>query len=93
MAQAVSISGSSQTLATFPVRYTGFSLRETTGATGAVVRLWDNTSAAGTILEEIALAAGESAREFYSPVGIEGATGLFVQIVSGTVVGSVRIGT
>lgn len=88
-ATPVAVSGSGAVSASRSI-YCGFSLRETAGAT-AVVRIFDNPSAAsGTVLEEISLAANESAREFY-PGGVAAATGIYVQ-VTGTVVGSVRVG-
>jgi hypothetical protein len=92
MAQALALSGSSQALSTGSVRYSGFTIRETGGTVGAIVRVWDNASAAsGTVLDEISLAAGESAREFY-PGGIRASYGVYVQVVSGAIAGSVRIG-
>lgn len=69
--------------------YRGFSVRETAGA-AAVVRIFDNTAASGTLLEEISLAANESAREFYIG-GVPTVIGIFVQVVSGAVTGSVRV--
>ncbi len=72
--------------------YRGFAVRETAGA-AAVVRLWDNASAAsGTVVEEITLAANESAREFYGDGGIKTSNGIYAQVVSGTVAGIVRTG-
>lgn len=76
-----------ETTSSVPCTYHGFSFRETAGAS-ATITIYDNTSAAGTILEPIQLAAGESAREFYVG-GIAASVGLHV-VVSGTVVGSVR---
>lgn len=88
---AVALSGSDQAVSARPAIYRGFTIRETAGST-AVVRIFDNASAAtGTVLEEISLAANESAREFYAH-GIAAAAGVYVDVVSGTVVGSVRIG-
>lgn len=73
--------------------YFGFTVRETSGSAVATVRIWDNPSAAsGTILDTIQLAAKESAREFYGPMGIEALTGIFIEVVAGTVEGSVRHG-
>jgi len=78
-------------ISTRRARYHGYALRDSGGA-GAVVRIWDSPSAAsGTILDTINLAAGESAAPFYEK-GIEAQTGIFVQVVSGTVEGSIRIG-
>lgn len=74
-------------------RYCGFSLRETAGST-AVVRIYDNTTNSGTIIDTIALAPGESAREFYpdddGTGGIQAITGIYCKVVSGTIEGSVR---
>lgn len=93
MAQAINISGASQALITAPVRYNGFSIRETTGTTAATVVLWDSASAAsGPILDEITLQGGQSAREYYADNGVEAAFGVFVQVVSGAVAGSIRVG-
>ena len=71
------------------IYYRGFSLRETSGAAVALVRLWDAASATGTILDEISLAANESARESY-PVPLTAKTGVYIEVVSGAVVGSIR---
>ena len=77
-----------------PLRYCGFSLRDTGGA-GAVVRLYDNTAASGKIVETISLAPGESRSEYYADEDHQGgvwcATGLYFSVVSGTVEGSVRV--
>jgi hypothetical protein len=72
--------------------YRGFTIRETAGA-AAVVVLYDNASAAsGAILEEIALAPLESAREFYPDGGVKTTAGIYLSVTSGAVVGSVRTG-
>jgi hypothetical protein len=64
----VNVPGSSQALVTRSCGYRGFSLRETSGGASALVRLWDSTSAAtGAILDEIALAPEETARELVKP--------------------------
>ena len=77
-------------VATSKAVYRGFSLRETSGAAAALVRVWDNASAAaGNVLDEIALSAGESAREWYES-GIWAESGIYVQVVSGAVTGSIR---
>lgn len=92
MPYAVALTGSDQAVAVAGAdAYFGFSIRETAGAT-AVVRIYDNNSAAGTLVDSISLAALESAREFY-PDGIQTIVGgLYVDIVSGTVEGSIRVG-
>lgn len=70
-------------------QYGGFSVRETAGST-ATIRLWDNASAAsGTLLETISLTANASLREEYK-WGVRALNGIYVEIVSGTVEGSIR---
>lgn len=89
--RSVALTGADQAVNAGPAVYRGFTIRETAGAT-AVVRIFDNASTnAGTVLEEISLAANESAREFYLG-GIYADNGVYVDVVSGAVAGSVRIG-
>lgn len=85
-------SGSQQIKASRPVaaRYNGFSLREATGTASAVVRIFDGMDATGLVLDEVSLAPGESRSEFYPRDGFPAARGIFVQVVSGSVAGSVR---
>lgn len=85
--------GADQAVADAAGFYRGFTLRETTGAAPATVVIYDNASAAsGTILEEITLLAGESAREWYGVPGIPTLNGIYVDVVSGAVAGSIREG-
>lgn len=87
----VALTGSDQVVRATHGTYCGFSIRETAGA-AAVVRIYDHASAAsGNLLDTIRLAANESARECY-PRGIRADNGVYVDIVSGTVEGSVRLG-
>lgn len=68
---------------------TGLALRETTGTAGAVARLHDGESASRRSIIPVSLAANESVREV---VGLSGAlyvTGVFIEVVSGSVEGSV----
>ncbi len=92
------LTGSTQQIATtqqvrasqpVSVRYEGFSLRESTGTGTALVRIFDGMDATGTVLDEVALGPGESAREHYRG-GFTAAKGIFIQVVSGSVAGSVR---
>jgi hypothetical protein len=86
----VNLTGTDQAVVAGKAVYQGFTIRETAGA-AAVVRIFDNASAAsGPILEEISLAANASAAEHY-PGGIEAFAGIYVDVVSGAVSGSVRI--
>jgi hypothetical protein len=68
----------------------GFALRETSGVTPAVIRLRDGMDPSATIVLPISLAAGES-RADYLPYdsGIRFTNGLYFEIVSGAVEGSV----
>lgn len=91
-AQTTAISGSSQLLLSSDVLpYYGFSLRETAGST-AVVRIRDSGVVGGTILDTVAFTANASVREWYGNGGIHVRGGLYVEIVSGTVEGSIRHG-
>lgn len=71
-----------------PTTYYGFSLRETAGA-NATVQIFDNVSASGVLLDTIQLAPGESARDWYGG-GVAARIGIYVNIVTGTIEGSVR---
>jgi hypothetical protein len=90
---SVNLTGSNQQIVTAApvVHYRGFTVRETSGTTSALIRLFDNTAASGTILEEIALTASQTARELYPQDGaLIASNGIYAQIVSGAVSGSVR---
>lgn len=89
---AVALTGSDQVVQAGRTFYRGFSIRETSGSASALVRIYDNASAAsGTVLDEVSLVAGESAREWYDS-GIWADAGVYVDVVSGAVAGSVRVG-
>jgi hypothetical protein len=89
---AVALTGSDQVVRAVPAGYGGFTVRETSGTATAVVRVYDNASAAsGTLLDEISLLASESAREYY-PDTIVAQAGIYVDVVSGAVAGSIRVG-
>ena len=75
-----------------PCTYRGFSLREAAGtAAVATVRIWDGTSASGTLLAVVELPANGSSSESVAG-GLRAALGVFVEVVAGSVEGSVRIG-
>ena len=71
--------------------YYGFTVKESGGTTTATVTIYDNTAGSGTILDVVQLAANQSTGDFYGPQGIRANNGIFVTI-TGTVVGSLRIG-
>ena len=88
---SVAMTGSDQVVSNVTKRYRGFSIRETSGASGATVVIYDNASAAsGTILEEITLLPGETGREWYN-TGVIATNGIYLDVVSGAVAGSVRV--
>lgn len=69
--------------------YRGMVISSTAGAT---VRVWDNTAAAeGTLLDALTVAAGAAASTEYVG-GVYVGAGLWVEVVSGDVTGSVRVG-
>lgn len=89
-ARTVALTGADQVVRAAASIYRGITLRETAGAT-AVCVLYDNASAAsGTILDAFSLAANASVSFVHD--GIWAENGIFVDIVSGTLAGSVRIG-
>jgi len=77
--------------------YYGLTLRESAGApAAAVIRVYDNaTTNSGTILETVYLAASQSVSLQYSVEdcsgGIRAVNGVYFQLVSGTVEGSIRV--
>lgn len=84
--------GGSARVTTSPTRLMGFLLCEATGAAPAKIRLWDGADTSGEPVGAIALAAGANAREFFGPQGIGLTQGLFVEVVTGLVEGTVLIG-
>lgn len=93
MAAGRAVAFAAGALVATPGYFFGLSLAETAGA-AAKVRLWDNASAAsGTIIAVVTFAANASANvlgQADSPVFF--ASGLFAEVVSGAVEGSVYVG-
>ena len=83
------LTGSDQTVKTGSGFYRGVTIRETGSAAASLV-LYDNTSATGTIIETVALAAGESVSIWLQDEGIPFTNGVYADI-TGAVQGSVRI--
>lgn len=82
--------GASGTVYTGRCNFRGASVRETAGAVAAV-RVYDGTSAAGTLVAAFSLPANGSA--FVAPDdGVQAAVGLYWSVVSGAVEGSVWVG-
>jgi hypothetical protein len=63
----------------------GYSVLETTGAAGAKLRIRDGASVAGSVVARIGLAAGASDKLLTSDLGVRITSGLFVELVSGSV--------
>lgn len=86
--RSVALTGSDQVAYSGPATLAGFSIRETAGST-AVVRIRDGITDTGPIIETIRLAANAYEREGHMAVSC--ATGVFVEVVSGTIEGAVRV--
>jgi hypothetical protein len=85
--KVTALTGSDQSVSAVPCTYHGILLCETGGAV-AHVRVYDNTTNSGTLLDSVKLASGESVGTWYER-GKRAGTGVYVDIVSGTVEGSV----
>lgn len=91
-ARSVAVTGSVAVMANAGV-YLGFTLRETGGVTPAVVKVYDNASAAsGTLLDTVQVPASGDDRQWYAPQGKWCVNGIYVDVSGGTVEGSVAIG-
>lgn len=89
-ALTVPLTGASQRITYAPSRILGFALLESSGGAGAIVRLRDGD--AGDLIVPVSLAAGESAREWWGPGGVSTTAGIYLEVVSGAVVGSIFVG-
>lgn len=67
------------------------SFRETTGTASATVDLYDGTGTDGLWVDSIALSPGQSTRDYYLPGQYPYRTGLFLDVVSGSVRGAVTV--
>lgn len=81
---------------TFPpvggeLRLGGWSFLETTGAAVALIELWDGGASGGETVATIALAAGASADRPCPGLGILIRSGLTVNVLAGSVRGSVWV--
>jgi hypothetical protein len=74
--------------ATTSLRLMGFSFREDAGATASFI-LRHGTSTAGAPLAYVTLAPGESVRDWFGPQGKAAASGVFLDMISGTISGQV----
>lgn len=67
------------------------STRETTGSNTAVYRLWDGSNNAGQLLLTVSLGQSESTRDDFRDHHLVFKTGLYYELVSGTVEGAVGV--
>lgn len=67
----------------------GWSFRETTNAAIATVELYDGTSTGGALITSITLAINESTRDLMGGNGLEILTGIYLNVVAGSVKGAV----
>jgi hypothetical protein len=79
--------GATGAIVTAPAHISGWSVRETTGVTPAVITLRDGLDVGNRAVITISLAPGESARDFLT-LPIETSRAVFLEIVSGTVDGN-----
>lgn len=63
----------------------GWSVLESTGSAGAKLRIRDGGSVAGSVVARIGLASGASSALLSDDLGIRITSGLYVEIVSGSV--------
>lgn len=68
-----------------------FSLTETTGSAAASVRFWDSGTAANHEIMLVTLTAGQSTRERFRRGEVPFLTSLYMQVVSGSIEGSVTL--
>lgn len=84
------INGQSVRVSNVAGRLAGFSFRETAGD-AAVIRLRDGFDTSGGLIATTSLAANESVRDWFMPDGISFGSGLYVEILSGTIEGVVHL--
>lgn len=65
-------------------RWVGFFAKETSGTAGGAIKLYHNTSAAGTVLLDMTLASNESSRDWFDGGGIDCSGGMWL-VVTGSV--------
>jgi hypothetical protein len=68
------------------------SVRETTGTAGAIFELYDGSGVNGTLIDTIALSAGQSTRDYYRLHEYPYFGGLYLDVISGDITGLVVVG-
>lgn len=69
----------------------GWSFVESTGAATARVNLYNGHDATGTLVVPISLLAAESTRDYLSPAGVYFDSGVWLEVVTGSITGSVWV--
>ena len=90
-AQPENVPTASASLISGRVLVFGYAVAETTGSATAALRLRDGTASSGTRILPIHLAANESVRDWFGPNGIVYQQGIYVEVVSGAIEGSIWI--
>lgn len=67
----------------------GWSLKETTGAAAATVNIYNGTSNKGTLVAALAIPSGSTDRYSLDMFGVYCDSGIYLDVVSGSVTGSV----
>lgn len=84
---SIPVTTTSQNVETRSVRLMGYSFKESTGAATAQIAILDGGSVAGSPVVFIDLIANESTRDWFGPGGILIKSGLFLQVIAGSVTG------
>lgn len=79
------------TFALGPVRLMGWALKENTGAASAAFELYDGNDTTGQSLTPVNLVANESIRDWFGATGVLCERGLFINVTSGTVRGTLFV--
>lgn len=89
--RVVALTGDDQAVMSQAAVYRGITVLNSHASEAAAVRVYDNAEeASGTLLDAVGLVAGASTSLIYD--GIWASEGLYVEVVGGTVEGSIRIG-
>lgn len=69
----------------------GYSVKESTGSASAELDVYNSTAATGLLVIPMTLTAGQSAEDWFGPQGLEMSVGIFCNVASGAVSGSLWI--
>lgn len=67
----------------------GWALHETTGSAAATLDIYDGLDTTGSFVARINLTAGQSVRDYFDFEGIRLVTGIFLNVISGSVGGTI----